>query len=168
MKKHFAKPDSTQNDVVRGEPPYEVAATIGLDEGPHMHIPVERTQMLQRKAVGAVGLGFLLAVLAATSPAYAGPTGSHVLSAQDLCNLVWPNSEAMPNPRKPVGLICVRQGGLLLRLARDFPAVVTNTFILEPGRAPELPFNSVRVDPGNPLSDWVIPDCSVPDRIDCH
>jgi hypothetical protein len=77
----------------------------------------------------------------------------------------------MPDPAKQapaVGLICVRQGGLLLRLARDMPAIVANTFVLEPGKAPELPKGSVRVNPNDPLSDWIIPDCSVPDRIDCN
>ena len=124
-------------------------------------------------AVAAVGLGLLSAGFGA-SPVRADPDPGpsyHILSAQDLCNLVWPSSEAMPDPSKEppaVGLICVRQGGLLLRGARDMPAIFNNTFYLEPGKAPELPKGSVRVNPKDPLSDWIIPDCYVPDRIDCN
>ena len=128
-------------------------------------------------AVAVVGLGLLSAGLGGAPPARAaGPPAPadppfHILSAQDLCNLVWPSTEAMPDPAKQppaVGLICVRQGGLLLRLARDQPLIFSSTFTLEPGRAPELPKGSVRVNPSDPLSDWIIPDCYVPDRIDCN
>jgi len=101
------------------------------------------------------------------SGAYAASGGTfHVLSSQDLCNLIWPSSEAQPNPMQ-FGAICVRQGGVLLRLSRD-SILFNNTFTLAPGRAPELPKESVRVNPADPLSDWIIPDCSVPDRIDCN
>ena len=48
------------------------------------------------------------------------------------------------------------------------PAIFNNIFYLEPGKAPELPKGSVRVNPNDPLSDWIIPDCYVPDRIDCN
>ncbi|MFY1621317.1 hypothetical protein, partial [Micromonospora sp. WMMD736] len=91
----------------------------------------------------------------------------HILSTQDLCNLVWPASQAQPNPER-FGAICVRQGGVLLRLARAMPDVFTNTFDLDPGSAPELPITSVRINPDDPLSDWLIPDCYVPGRIDCR
>ena len=121
-------------------------------------------------AITAVGLGLVSAGLGGAPAPQADP-GYHILSAQDLCNLVWPSSEAQPDPAKQppaVGLICVRQGGALLRLARDMPAIFANVFVLEPGKAPELPKGSVRVNPNDPLSDWIIPDCNVPDRIDCN
>ena len=101
------------------------------------------------------------------SGAYAASGGTfHILSTQDLCNLVWPSSEAQPNPIQ-FGAVCVRQGGVLLRLSRD-SILFNNTFTLAPGRAPELPKESVRVNPADPMSDWIIPDCHVPDRIDCN
>ena len=101
------------------------------------------------------------------SGAYAASGGTfHILSSQDLCNLIWPSSEAQPNPMQ-FGAICVRQGGVLLRLTRD-SILFNNTFTLAPGRVPELPKESVRVNPADPLSDWIIPDCYVPDRIDCN
>jgi hypothetical protein len=101
------------------------------------------------------------------SGAYAASGGTfHILTTQDLCNLIWPSSEAQPNPMQ-FGAICVRQGGVLLRLTRD-SILFNNTFTLAPGRAPELPKESVRVNPADPMSDWIIPDCSVPDRIDCN
>ena len=101
------------------------------------------------------------------SGAYAASGGTfHILSSQDLCNLIWPSSEAQPNPMQ-FGAICVRQGGVLLRLSRD-SILFNNTFALAPGRAPELPKESVRVNPADPMSDWIIPDCYVPDRIDCN
>lgn len=121
--------------------------------------------------IAAVGIGFASAGFMGSPPAQADDPPYHILSAQDLCNLVWPSSEAMPDPAKQppaVGLICVRQGGALLRLARDMPAIFSNSFTLEPGKAPELPKGSVRVNPNDPLSDWIIPDCYVPDRIDCN
>ncbi len=127
--------------------------------------------MIRGLAVCGIGLGLLGAGFGGASPARADDPPYHIMSAQDLCNLVYPHSEAMPDPAKTppaVGLICVRQGGLLLRLARDMPAIVANTFVLEPGKAPELPKGSVRVNPTDPLSDWIIPDCYIPDRIDCN
>ncbi len=133
--------------------------------------------MIRGLAVCGVGLALVSAGLGGAPPLRADPDppapapAYHILSAQDLCNLVYPSSEAMPDPAKEppaVGLICVRQGGALLRLARDQPAIFSNTFVLEPGKAPELPKGSVRVNPKDPLSDWIIPDCYVPDRIDCN
>jgi len=47
------------------------------------------------------------------------------------------------------------------------PSLYSNTFPLEPGKAPELPIGSTRVDPNDPVSDWIIPDCYVPGRVDC-
>lgn len=115
----------------------------------------------------AAGLGMVGFGVATALPAQADEPPFHILSTQDLCNLVWPTSQAMPNPEY-FGAICVRQGGLLLRMARAMPDVMTNTFVLDPGAAPELPIDSVRVNPNDPLSDWVIPDCYVPGRIDCQ
>lgn len=101
------------------------------------------------------------------SGAFAASGGTfHILGTQDLCNLVWPSSEAQPNP-KDFGAICVRQGGVLLLLSRA-SELFNNTFVLKPGNAPELPKESVRVNPADPMSDWLIPDCFVPDRIDCN
>ena len=101
------------------------------------------------------------------SGAFAASGGTfHILSTQDLCNLVWPDSEAQPSP-KDFGAICVRQGGVLLRQSRA-SELFNNTFTLKPGNAPELPKESVRVNPADPMSDWLIPDCYVPDRIDCN
>ncbi|OOK84572.1 hypothetical protein BZL29_0807 [Mycobacterium kansasii] len=47
---------------------------------------------------------------------------------------------------------------MLLRLARDQPAIFSNTFTLEPGKAPELPKGSVRVNPKDPLSGICQPE----------
>jgi hypothetical protein len=126
--------------------------------------------MVRRFAVGAIGWAVFCAGLIAAGPAYAddGAPPFHILSSQDLCNLVWPNSEAQPDPAVPVGTICVRQGGLLLRLHRDLPDVLAYTTELEPGKVLELPYNSVRINPNDPMSDWLIPDCNVPDRTDCR
>ena len=90
----------------------------------------------------------------------------HILSTQNVCNLVWPRSQAMANPAK-FGAVCVRQNGLLFRLARSMPAFMANSFVLDPGSAVELPVGSVRINPDDPLSDWIIPDCYVSGRIDC-
>ncbi len=124
--------------------------------------------MLRGVAVTAVGLGVLGAASSATPPAYADGPPYHILSSQDLCNLIWPSSQAMPDPSKPVGTICTRQGGLLSRLARALPGTFQDTVILEPGKSVQLPIGSVRVNPEDPLSDWVIPDCHIPGRIDCQ
>jgi hypothetical protein len=124
--------------------------------------------MLRGIAVTTVGLGVLAGEFAATSPAYADEPPFHVLSSQDLCNLVWPGSQAMPDPAKPVGTICARQGGLLSRLASMMPTIFVDTRVLEPGKVPQLPMGSQRVNPDDPLSDWIIPDCYVPGRIDCE
>ena len=40
--------------------------------------------------------------------------------------------------------------------------------VVEPGKAPQLPIGSQRVNPNDPLSDWIIPDCYVPGRADCQ
>lgn len=90
----------------------------------------------------------------------------HILSSQDLCNLIWPASQAMPDPAE-FGTVCVRHGGVLMRLSRALPAFVANTFALKPGAAVELPVGSARVNPDDPMSDWLIPDCAVAARLDC-
>jgi len=118
--------------------------------------------------VAAVGLGVMGAGFAAPAPAEADDPPFHVLSSQTLCNMIWPGSQAMPDPSKPVGAICARQGGLLSRLARAMPGTFQDTVPLEPGKAPQLPLGSQRTDPDEPLSDWVIPDCYVPGRVDCQ
>ena len=117
-------------------------------------------------ALGAAGMGVIGAGLGLSAPGQADEPPFHILSTQDLCNLVWPTSQAMPNPEY-FGAICVRHGGVLLRLSRAMPDVISNTFVLDPGSAPELPITSARVNPNDPLSDWLIPDCNIPNRIDC-
>lgn len=132
-----------------------------------------RGPVLTRIAIAGMGLVAGLGVVTAP-PAFADPpaqpqgeTGYHILSSQNLCNLVWPTSQAMPDPAEPVGTICVRHGGLLTRLSRAFPAFVSDTYKLAPGSAKELPVGSVRIHPNDPLSDWLIPDCNIPNRVDC-
>ena len=120
----------------------------------------------RRLACGVITLGVLSTGFVAAPSAQADGAGFHILSAQDLCNLIWPSSVAMPDPAK-FGAVCVRNGGLLLRLARALPATFSNTFTLAPGNAPELPIGSVPVDPKDPVSAWIIPDCHVPGRLDC-
>jgi hypothetical protein len=53
-------------------------------------------------------------------------------------------------------------------LAKALPGTFQDTFILEPGKAVQLPIGSVRVNPDDPMSDWIIPDCNVPGRVDCR
>ncbi|MDV3127886.1 hypothetical protein M1247_23410 [Mycobacterium sp. 21AC1] len=110
---------------------------------------------------GAAGIG-----LVSAPEALADEPPFHILSSQDLCNFVWPTSQAMPRPDQ-FGTVCARKGGVLHRLSRSMPAFVSDTFILEPGSAVELPVGSVRVHPDDPMSDWIIPDCHVPGRVDC-
>jgi hypothetical protein len=131
---------------------------------------LEEGRMRRALTVGVLGWAALCAgpVGAGSADADDGVPPFHVLSSQDLCNLIWPNSEPQPDPAVPVGTLCVLQGGLLLRLHRDLPDIFAFTAELEPGKVPELPYNSERVNPNDPLSDWLIPDCYVPDRIDCR
>ncbi len=124
--------------------------------------------MLRGIAATAVGLGVLGAGFASTTPAHADDPPFHILSSQDLCSLIWPGSQAMPDPAKPVGTICARLGGVLSRLSNIMPTIFVDTRVLEPGKAPELPIGSQRVNPNDPLSDWIIPDCYVPGRVDCQ
>lgn len=124
--------------------------------------------MLRMIAAVASGLGALGIATAAALPAYADNPPFHILSSQSLCDLIWPGSQAMPDPSKPVGTICSRQGGLLSRLSGAMPTIFVDTRVLEPGKAPQLPMGSQRVHPNDPLSDWVIPDCYVPGRVDCQ
>lgn len=92
----------------------------------------------------------------------------HILSAQDLCNLAWPASQAMPSPSEPEeAFVCVRHGGVLQRLANAMPTMMANTKVMKPGSALELPIGSFRIDPSDPMSAWLIPDCQVPGRLDC-
>lgn len=124
------------------------------------------TMIARRVASRIVVTGAVCSSLIQMPYALADSTPYHVLSSQDLCNLIWPTSQAMPDPAK-FGALCVRKGGVLERLARQMPAIYSNTFKLEPGSVVELPVGSARINPEDPLSDWVIPDCDVPHRIDC-
>lgn len=124
--------------------------------------------MLREINAATVGLGVLAAGFTVAAPAHADDPPFHVLSSQSLCDLIWPGSQAMPDPSKPVGTICARQGGLLSRLSSMMPTIFVDTRVLEPGKAPQLPTGSQRVNPNDPLSDWVIPDCYVPGRVDCQ
>jgi hypothetical protein len=124
--------------------------------------------MMRGIAVTAVGLGVLGSGFAATTLAHADDPPVHILSSQSLCNLIWSGSQAMPDPSKPIGTICARRGGVLTRLSNMMPTIFMDTRVLEPGKAPELPIGSKRVDPDDPLSDWIIPDCYVPGRVDCQ
>lgn len=124
--------------------------------------------MLREIAVTAAGLGVLGSGLAAPTPASADDPPFHILSSQSLCDLIWQGSQAMPDPSKPIGTICARRGGLLSRLSNMMPTIFTDSRVLEPGKVPELPIGSRRVDPDDPLSDWIIPDCYVPGRVDCQ
>lgn len=107
-------------------------------------------------------------LLVTPSVAVADEPRFHILSAQDLCNLAWPASQAMPSPSEPdKAFVCVRHGGVLQRLANAMPTMLANTKVMKPGSALELPIGSFRVDPTDPMSAWVIPDCHVPGRLDC-
>jgi hypothetical protein len=151
----------------------QTIARIAL-EAPRRRDPVQR-QFLRRgvmRSLLPIGLGAcLLSVggIAVGSPASAdepSTPGHHVLSTQNVCDLVWPGSAAQPNPAK-FGAACVRSSGLMMRLAKAFPAFASNLFVLDPGSAPELPIGSARINPSDPISDWVIPDCYVQNRVDC-
>ena len=107
--------------------------------------------------MGVLSVGFVADPLAqADEPPF------HVLSSQDLCNLILAKF-AGDAPSEIWSHLC--------KARRDprpaMPSFFSNTFTLEPGAAPELPIGSVRVDPNNLLSDWIIPDCHVPGRLDC-
>jgi len=87
-----------------------------------------RSMILMTRVVVAsvVGLGILSGALAAPPGRANGDEPSfHVLSAQDLCNLIWPSSQAMPDPSK-FGAVCVRQGGVFLPVLRALPSLVSN------------------------------------------
>lgn len=116
-----------------------------------------RAGCLCRTAVAIAGLGMSLTGIGAAPVAFAEEPPFHILSSQDLCNRIWPTSQAMPRPEE-FGAMCARKGGVLERLSKSFPAFVSNTFKLEPGSAVELPVGSVRVNPNDPISDWIIPD----------
>jgi hypothetical protein len=124
--------------------------------------------VLRGISVAALGLGVAGAGFAAPAAVHADDPPFHILSSQSLCNLIWPGSQAMPDPAKPIGTICARQGGLLSRLSGMMPTIFVDQRVLEPGKAPQLPIGSQRVNPNDPLSDWIIPDCHVPGRADCQ
>lgn len=121
----------------------------------------ERPKVFAGICTAAVACGI------AAAPAQADDAApNHILSAQNLCDLVWPTSQVMPDPAR-FGAVCVRHDGLLFRMSRALPNFFTSMFRLEPGSALELPVGSTRTNPNDPLSDWIIPDCSVPNRTDC-
>jgi hypothetical protein len=74
----------------------------------------------------------------------------------------------VPDPSKPVGTICARQRSLLSRLPNVMSTIFVDTRVLEPGKFPQLPIGAQRVDPNDPLPDWIIPDGYVPGRADCQ
>src|SRR5579875_502886 len=119
--------------------------------------------MFRRLAL--IGLAFFNIELVAPSPAQADDPPANIMSVQDLCNLIYPGSQAMANPSE-FGAACVKQDLVPIRAARGLPTLVV--YALEPGKDPELPIGSVRVDPDDPLSNWIIPDCDVPERNDCQ
>ncbi|MCX2934945.1 hypothetical protein ORI20_32300 [Mycobacterium sp. CVI_P3] len=95
---------------------------------------------------GAVGAAVLAAALAAAAPAQA----DRVVSADEICAQAYPGTHAV-----------VSVGGVYTTCAKPgtaLPGMWTNNFNLNPGNMDELPYGSHRVDPGNLLSDWVIPD----------
>jgi hypothetical protein len=114
--------------------------------------------------VAAATLVFLVSMAATAT---AEESQYHILSAQNLCNLAWPSSQAMPDPAKPVGTLCIRHGGVIERVANAAPNLFSNRLALEPGSVLQLPLGSVRINPADPMSDWLIPDCHVPNRLDC-
>lgn len=120
-----------------------------------------------RQLVAGVVLGIGGGVFASAPTALADEPPYHVLSAQDLCDLIWQGSHAVSDPQT-FGTVCIRQDGLLAHLAKVEPTLFTNKFRLEPGNAEELPVGSLRVNPKDPLSAWMIPDCSIPGQIDCQ
>ncbi len=107
---------------------------------PHRH-PHKARFLLTRPAVTVAGLGLVAGLgVVAAPPVMADPPAQPLgklpitsWSSQDLCNLIWPTSQALPDPAEPVGTICVRRGGLLTRLSRAFPASVSDTYKPRPG-----------------------------------
>jgi hypothetical protein len=63
--------------------------------------------------------------------------------------------------------IYTRQCGLLQRLSVAMPAFMNDSLKLEPGSSVQLPIGSARVTRNDPMSDWIIADCSIPSRADC-
>ncbi|MUL65863.1 hypothetical protein BOO86_15415 [Mycobacterium sp. CBMA 234] len=138
------------------------AGSVGAGAHPtvanHSEKPSKKAIFATRIALSGVAALVASGALAANpGRAYADEPQVHISSAQDLCNQIWPGSEAMPDPAK-FGAVCVRHDGVLMRLSRALPNLVSDTFALEPGKAVVLPVGSVRVEQANPLSDWVIPD----------
>jgi hypothetical protein len=114
-----------------------------------------------------VSIAVFVSLLTMAPAATAEKPPYHILSAQNLCNLAWPSSQAMPDPAKPVGTLCVRHGGVIERFANAAPNLFSNKLTLEPGSILQLPLGSVRINPDDPMSDWLIPDCHIPNRLDC-
>lgn len=129
--------------------------------------PTANTVQRQSHRIPLVFVAVLAALLSMAPAANAEKPPYHILSAQNLCNLAWPSSQAMPDPSKTVGTLCVRHGGVIERFANAAPNLFSNKIALEPGLVLQLPLGSVRINPDDPMSDWLIPDCHVPNRLDC-
>ena len=71
---------------------------------------------------------------------------AHTLTPQALCELVWPDSEAAPDPQQ-VGFTCVRKKGMLWELGRAVPTLFSNVLRVEPGSVDELPLEIRRCGP---------------------
>lgn len=130
-------------------------------------ISTSRRRRRPHQWIVCVSVAVLGTVLASPPVATAEKPPYHILSAQNLCNLAWPSSQAMPDPAKPVGTLCVRHGGVIERFANAAPNLFSNKLALEAGSILQLPVGSVRINPEDPMSDWIIPDCHIPNRIDC-
>lgn len=125
-----------------------------------------RTDWARGIVAASACLGMMCTGIGLAPNAFADEVPYHIRSAQDLCNSIWPTSQAMPRPDE-FGTVCARKGGVLERLSKSMPAFISDTFKLEPGSAVELPVGSVRVNPEDPMSDWIIPDCHVSGGPEC-
>jgi hypothetical protein len=112
--------------------------------------------MFRKTVLSTVPLGLAAAAAIAAPVAHADAQPYYVMSSQQLCDVIWPFSQAAPDPAK-FGTVCVRSGGMLERLSKAMPAFISDKVVLEPGSAAALPAGSARVDPANPMSDWMIP-----------
>jgi hypothetical protein len=114
------------------------------------------SNLVQRSIAGVAALELFSFGFCWTPVAAADDQITHTLTPQALCELVWPDSEAAPDPQQ-VGFTCVRKKGMLWELGRAVPTLFSNVLRVEPGSVDELPVGSVRLDSKDPLSAWVIP-----------
>lgn len=139
----------------------DIEATYGCRD-----VTRRRTGRCRGIAAAGTCLGMFWIGIGVAPSAFGDEAPFHILSSQDLCNSIWPTSQAMPRPDE-FGTVCARKGGVLERLSKSMPAFISDTFKLEPGSAVELPVGSVRVNPDDPMSDWIIPDCHVSGGPEC-